>query len=63
MVCLIYMEARWPHVLMAGAMATLIGMLLFTCQVMSHPFRGPLAISAESFENTLRVFEDVDRGN
>jgi len=63
MSCLIYMEARWLHVLMAAAMAALIGMLMFTCLVMSHPFRGPLAIRAESFENTLQVFQEVDRGN
>jgi hypothetical protein len=63
MSCLIYMETRWPHVLMAGAMAALIGMLLFTCEIMSHPFSGPLAISAEPFENTLVVFQDVDKGD
>ena len=63
MSCMFQMERQWPHVVMAAAMATLIGMLLFTCQIMSHPFRGPLAISAEPFEDTLRVFEEVDRGN
>ena len=62
MSCLIHMEAQWPHVLMAAAMAALIGLLLFTCQIMSHPFSGPLAISAESFESTLLVFQDVDKG-
>jgi Protein of unknown function (DUF4239) len=63
MSCFIYMEVQWPHVLMAALMAALIGMLLFTCQIMSHPFSGPLAITPESFENTLVVFQDVDRGN
>jgi uncharacterized membrane protein YeiB len=63
MSCLICMEVQWPHVLMAAAMAALIGLLLFTCELMSHPFRGPLAISAESFENTELVFRDVDNGN
>ena len=63
MSCLIYMELRWPHVVMAAAMAALIGMLLFTCKVMSHPFSGPLAISAEPFETSLAVFDDVDKGN
>lgn len=63
MSCLIHMEARWPHVVMAGGMAALIGMLMFTCQVMSHPFRGPLAIGAESFENAVQVFKDVDQGH
>lgn len=61
--CLIWMEDAGPHVLMSAAMAALIGMLLFTCQIMSHPFRGPLAISAESFENTIHVFDDVDKGH
>ena len=63
MSCLIHMEVRWPHALMAAAMAALIGMLLFTCQIMSHPFSGPLAISAESFEKTLQVFREVDKGD
>ncbi|HKQ57844.1 MAG TPA: hypothetical protein VJY35_08235 [Candidatus Eisenbacteria bacterium] len=63
MSCLIYMETRWPHVVMAGAMASLIGVLLFTCEIMSHPFSGPLAISAEPFESALQVFQDVDRGD
>jgi hypothetical protein len=48
---------------MAGAMASLIGLLLFSCFLLSHPFRGPIAISPESFEKTLVVFDDVDRGN
>jgi hypothetical protein len=60
---LLYMESLWPHVLMAAAMAALIGMLLFTCQIMSHPFSGPLAISAASFEKVLLVFQEVDKGH
>jgi len=63
MSCYLYMEAQRPHVLMAAAMAALIGTLLFTCQIMNHPFRGPLAIHPEPFETTLRVFQEVDRGN
>jgi hypothetical protein len=63
MSCLLYMEVQWPHVWMAAAMAALVGLLLFTCQIMSHPFSGPLAISAESFEKTLAVFQGVDKGD
>ena len=63
MSCLLYMEVAWPHVWMAAAMAALIGLLLFTCQIMSHSFSGPLAIGAESFEKTLLVFQGVDKGD
>lgn len=59
----IYMERAVPHMIMAGAMAALIGLLLYSCVVLSHPFKGPIAISPESFEKTLTVFDDVDRGN
>jgi hypothetical protein len=59
----LYMERQVPHVVMSSTMASLMGILLFTCFVMSHPFSGPLAIDAESFENTLRVLDDIDKGN
>jgi len=52
-----------PHMLLSTAMAALIGALLFTCFVLARPFRGPHAITAESFENALNVMDDVDRGN
>ena len=60
---IIYMEKAVPHMIMAGLMAALIGLLLFTCCILSQPFRGPLAIQPESFEKTLTVLDDVDRGN
>jgi len=59
----IYMERPVPHMIMAGAMAMLIGLLLYACVLLSHPFKGPIAIQPESFEKTLHVFDDVDRGN
>jgi hypothetical protein len=49
--------------LMAGLMALLIGLLLYSCLILSEPFRGPIAISPEAFEKTLVVLDDVDRGN
>jgi hypothetical protein len=63
MSCMIYMERPLPHMIMAATMASLIGLLLFSCLILSHPFKGPVAISPESFEKTLAVFDDVDRGN
>jgi Protein of unknown function (DUF4239) len=59
----IYMERPLPHMLMAGLMALLIGLLLYSCLILSEPFRGPIAISPEAFEKTLVVLDDVDRGN
>ena len=63
MSCIIYMERPVPHMIMAATMASLIGLLPFSCLILSHPFRGPVAVSPESFEKTLVVFDDVDRGN
>jgi hypothetical protein len=63
MSCMLFMEQPLPHLIMAAGMAALIGLLLFSCLLLSHPFRGPIAISPESFEKTLVVFDDVDRGN
>ena len=60
---IIYMERPVPHLIMASLMAVLIGLLLFSCHVLSHPFRGPIAISSEAFEKTLIVLDDVDQGN
>jgi hypothetical protein len=59
----IYMERAVPHLIMAGLMAALIGLLLFSCVVLSHPFKGPIAVTPESFEKTMAVFNDVDKGN
>ncbi len=60
---MIYMERAVPHYIMAGTMAALIGLLLYSCVLLSHPFRGPTAITPESFENTLSVFDGIDKGN
>ena len=49
--------------LMAGMMALLIGLLLYSCLILSQPSRGPIALSSEAFEKTLAVLDDVDRGN
>jgi hypothetical protein len=59
----IYMERPGPHMIMAALMAALIGLLLFSCYLLSHPFRGPIAIPAEAFEKTMTVLSDVDQGN
>jgi hypothetical protein len=60
---LLYMERCWPQIVAMGVMSALIGTLLFTIAVLSHPFLGPLAIAPHPFERALAVFDDVDKGN
>ena len=60
---ILYMDTWWPQMLMAGVMSALIGMLLFMMAVLSRPFVGPLALEPAPFESSLKVFDDIDRGN
>ncbi len=60
---LLYMDVRWPHVLGSGLMAALIGTFLLITLLLNAPFSGPLALSSESFDHSLSVFDSVDRGN
>ncbi len=60
---ILFMERWWPHVVVSSVMAGLIGILLFILALVSRPFVGPLAIHPEPFEQALRVFDDVDKGN
>jgi len=59
---IIFMERCWPHVLGVAAMSALIGMLLFMAAMLSRPFHGPLAIDPGPFEQVLKVFDQVDKG-
>jgi Protein of unknown function (DUF4239) len=60
---LLYMDSTWPHVLVSILMAALIGGLLFVTMLLNRPFNGPLAITADSFEHSLSVFDSVDKGS
>jgi len=59
---LLFMERTWPHVLGVSLMAALIGLLLFIVAMLSRPFQGPLAIEPHPFEQSLKVFDQVDQG-
>jgi hypothetical protein len=59
----LYMETPWPHVVMSGLMSLLIVTLLVMMLLLNQPFKGPLALSPDSFEHSLGVFDSVDKGN
>jgi hypothetical protein len=59
---MIYMDRTWPHLVAVSVMSVMIALLLFTVGALSRPFIGPLAISAEPFETSLAVFDQVDKG-
>jgi hypothetical protein len=56
----LYMDKPWPQMIMTSVLAALIGLLLFITAVFDHPFQGPLAISAEPFESSLKLFDQID---
>jgi len=59
----LFMERAVLQVAMTGVMAALIGTSLFMMNVLNRPFVGPVAIEPAPFESTLKIFDDVDRGN
>lgn len=60
---LLYGDEEGPHAFSTTVMASLIGLLLLITFVLDKPFNGPLAISADSFEHSLGVYQSVDQGN
>jgi hypothetical protein len=58
----LFMESLWPHALMAGLNAALIGLLLFIMTTLSTPFSGPLGLGPEHFEQAVSVLDADDRG-
>ncbi len=63
MSCMLYMDIWWPHVVMSGVLALMIGMLLFITIILSKPFQGALALEPGPFEHSLSVYKAVDGGN
>lgn len=60
---ILYMDTWWPHVVMSGVLALMIGMLLFITVVLGKPFQGALALEAGPFEHALSVYKAVDGGD
>lgn len=59
---ILFMEVFWPHAVMSGLMAVLIGTLLLITFALDRPFAGPLPLDAGAFEHSLSVFDSVDKG-
>jgi hypothetical protein len=62
MAFLLYMERRWPHVLMVCAMACFIGGILFTTYALDQPFTGWYALDTDAFDAAIVEFDAVDKG-
>ena len=60
---MLYMDLWWPHVVMSGTLALMIGMLLFITVILAKPFQGALALESGPFEHSLSVYKAVDGGN
>jgi hypothetical protein len=60
---ILYMDLWWPHVVMSGVLALMIGILLFITVVLGKPFQGALALEAGPFEHALSVYKAVDGGD
>ena len=45
-----------------SAVAVLLGLLLFIVYWLDHPFGNQLGVTSEPFEQSLIVFDSIDRG-
>ena len=51
------LDSTWAHRLMVGALAAVIGMVLYTIGAMEHPFSGGASIGTGAFDLILERFE------
>jgi hypothetical protein len=50
------------HFGLLSAVAVLLGLLLFIVYWLDHPFGNQLGVTSEPFEQSLSVFDSIDRG-
>jgi Protein of unknown function (DUF4239) len=50
------------HLLLLSTIAVLLGLLLFIVYWLDHPFGNQLGVTSAPFEQSLSVFDSVDRG-
>ncbi|MGD9621412.1 MAG: hypothetical protein AB7G47_14090 [Mycolicibacterium sp.] len=49
------------HMVLTGAVAVLLALLLYLVFVLDHPF-GPLGVTSQAFARAITVFDEVDSG-
>jgi hypothetical protein len=56
------LDSTRAHVILSGAVALLLGLLLFIIYCLDHPFGAQIGITPAPFAHTLEVFDAVDKG-
>ena len=56
------LDSTRVHVILCGAVAVLLGLLLFVVYCLDHPFGGQVGITPAPFQHSLEVFDAVDSG-
>ena len=56
------LESTRGHLILLSAVAVLLGLLLFIVYWLDHPFGMQLGITSAPFEQSLSVFDAIDRG-
>jgi hypothetical protein len=59
--CLLPVESVKAHLLLSGAFAAVIALLLFLTAAMDNPYRGSFSVSSEPFELVEQTIMGVDR--
>ena len=56
------LDSTGGHIILSGAVALLLGLLLFVIYCLDHPFGAQVGITPAPFEHSLEVFDAVDQG-
>ena len=56
------LDSTRAHMVLSGAVAVLLGLLLFVVYRLDHPFGSQVGITAAPFEHSVQVFDAVDLG-
>ncbi len=56
------LDSTRGHVMLSGAVALLLGLLLFVVYCLDHPFGSQIGITPAPFEHSIGVFDAVDSG-
>jgi hypothetical protein len=56
------LESKRNHMILSGAIAVLLGLLLFIIYWLDHPFGHQLGVTPAPFDYSIQVFDGVDQG-